>query len=183
MLLPCPSPPRPARRGACWPYARACPADSPNIPSAAARSCRLPAVLRPPRERLAPRLERHESGAAGLRAERPSSAQPRIASMPTALPRRPKQARAMFIPFYAADARPAACALADPKQRGRDGRAAVFLVPGLKLRALRVGAALLSPPSSRLPPSKTLSKREAVLVARNTMCSNQSRRLAEINRD
>ena len=30
----------------------------------------LPAVLRPPRERLVPRLERHESGAAGLRAER-----------------------------------------------------------------------------------------------------------------
>ena len=58
------------------------------------------------------------------------------------------------------------------------------LVPGLKLRALRVGAALLSPPSSRFPPSKTLSKqREAALVARNTMCSNQSRRLAEIGRD
>ena len=66
---------------------------------------RLPAVLRPPRERLVPRLERHESGAAGLRAERPPSAQPRVASMPTALPRRPKQARAMLIPFYAADAR------------------------------------------------------------------------------
>ena len=58
------------------------------------------------------------------------------------------------------------------------------LVPGLKLRALRVGAALLSPPSSRFPPSKTLSKqREAALVARNTMCSNQSRRLAEIGQD
>ena len=58
------------------------------------------------------------------------------------------------------------------------------LVPGLKLRALRVGAALLSPPSSRFPPSKTLSKqREAALVARITMCSNQSRKLAEIGRD
>ena len=55
---------------------------------------------------------------------------------------------------------------------------------GLKLRALRVGAALLSPPSSRFPPSKTLSKQgEAALVARNTMCSNQSRGLAEISRD
>ena len=55
---------------------------------------------------------------------------------------------------------------------------------GLKLRALRVGAALLSPPSTQFPPSKTLSKqREAALVARNTMCSNQSRRLAEIGRD
>ena len=71
----------------------------------------------------------------------------------------------------------AACALADPKQRGRDGRAAVSLVPGLKLRELRVGVALLSPPSSRFPLSKRLSKqREAALVARNTMCSNQSRR-------
>jgi len=48
---------------------------------------------------LVPRLERHESGAAGLWAERPPSTQPRIASMPTALPRRPKQARAMLIPF------------------------------------------------------------------------------------
>ena len=38
----------------------------------------------------------------------------------------------------------AACALADPKQRGRGGCAAVSLVLGLKLRALRVGAALLS---------------------------------------
>ena len=58
------------------------------------------------------------------------------------------------------------------------------LVLGLKLRALRVGAALLSPPSTQFPPSKTLSKqREAALVARNTMCSNQSRRLAEIGRD
>ena len=78
----------------------------------------------------------------------------------------------------------AACALADPKQRGRDGRAAVFLVLGLKPCALRVGAALSRLPSSRSPPSKTLSKqREAALVARNTMCSNQSRRLAEIGRD
>ena len=59
----------------------------------------LPAVLRPPRERLVPRFERHESGAAGLRAERPPTAQPRIASMPTALPRRPKQTRAKLIPF------------------------------------------------------------------------------------
>ena len=57
-------------------------------------------------------------------------------------------------------------------------------MPGLKLRELRVGAALLSPPSSRFPLSKRLSKqREAALVARNTMCSNQSRRLAEIGRE
>ena len=53
-----------------------------------------------------PRIERHESGAAGLRAARPPSAQPRIASMSPALPRRPKQTRAMLILFYAADAPP-----------------------------------------------------------------------------
>jgi len=42
----------------------------------------------------------------------------------------------------------------------------------------------MTPPSSRFPPSKTLSKQsEAALAARNTMCSNQSRRLAEIGRD
>ena len=91
--------PRPARCGASWPFARACPADSPNIPSAAAKSCAAARRAATAARALVPRLERHESGAAGLRAERPPSAQPRIASMPTALPRRPKQARAMLIPF------------------------------------------------------------------------------------
>ena len=91
--------PRPARCGASWPFARACPADSPNIPSAAAKSCAAARRAATAARALVPRLERHESGAAGLRAERPPSAQPRIASMPTALPRRPKQARAMLTPF------------------------------------------------------------------------------------
>ena len=50
------------------------------------------------------------------------------------------------------------CALADPKQRGRDGRAAVSLVLGLKLRALRVGATLLSPPFLSIPPLKDALK-------------------------
>ena len=58
------------------------------------------------------------------------------------------------------------------------------LVPGLKLRALRVGAALLSPPFLSIPPLKDALKAERSSTgARNTMCSNQSRRLAEIGRD
>ena len=36
-----------------------------------------------------------------------SAAEPRVASVPTAPPRPPKQARAVLFPFYAADARPA----------------------------------------------------------------------------
>ena len=102
--------------------------------------------------------------------------------MPTAPPRPPKQARAVLIPFYAADARSPPPAPSQIQNNvGEAGVPRWSLVLGLKLRALRVGAALLSPPSSRFPPSKTLSKqREAALVARNTMCSNQSRRLAEI---
>jgi hypothetical protein len=58
----------------------------------------LPAVLRPP-PREPPRIERRESGTIGSR--------PLVAFIPTAPPRPPKQARAVLIPFYAADARPA----------------------------------------------------------------------------
>ena len=101
--MPLPLPPRllpsPRAMRRVLPFARACPAASPNLPSAAARSCRAARRAATAARALVPRLERHESGAAGLWAERPPSAQPRIASMPTALPRRPKQARAMLTPF------------------------------------------------------------------------------------
>ena len=85
----------------------------------------------------------------------------------------------MRTPFHAAD--PPSPARSQIQSNVGEGSTAASCVLGLKLRTLRVGAALLSPPSSRFPPSKTLSKQgEAALVARNTMCSHQSRRLAEI---
>ena len=100
---PCPSllasSPRPARCGACCRLrerARPLRPISQALQRARAAAARRAATAA---RALVPRLERHESGAAGLRAERPPSAQPRIASMPTALPRRPKQARAMLTPF------------------------------------------------------------------------------------
>ena len=99
--------PRPARRGACWPLReRARPL---RPPSHALQRARASAPL----AANAPRAARSEARATriwrtpGSRAERRPSAQPRIASMPTALPRRPKRALAVLIPFYAADARPA----------------------------------------------------------------------------
>ena len=85
-------------------FARACPAASPNLPSAAARSCRAAR-----RAATAARAARSEDLAqSDCRSE--LSAAPRIASMPPAFPRRPNQTRAMLIPFYAADAPSAACA-------------------------------------------------------------------------
>ena len=86
-------------------FARACPATSPPIPCAAAALVPVPAVLRTPRARLVPRLERHKSGAHPDRGQSDGPARSRIAAMPTALLRRPKRARAMLIPVYDADAR------------------------------------------------------------------------------
>ena len=111
---PCPSllasSPRPARCGACWPLRERARPLRPISQALQRARAGLPAVLRPPRERLVPRIERHESGAIGLPVGALLSAAPRVASMPSALPRRPNQTRAMLISFYAADAPSAACA-------------------------------------------------------------------------
>ena len=149
---PCPSllasSPRPARCGACCRLRERARPLRPISQALQRARAGLPAVLRPPRERLDPRIERRESGAAGLRAARPPSAQPRIASMPPALPRRLKQTRAMLIPFYAADAPPPLPArLADPQNNVSEaGVPRSSLALGLKLCTLRVGAAVLSLP-------------------------------------
>ena len=87
----------------------------------------------------------------------------------------------MRIPFHAADARPPSPARSQIQNNVGEGSTAASCVLGLKLRTLRVGAALLSPPSSRSPLKDALGAERR--VARNTMCSNQSRRLAEIGRD
>ena len=57
--------PRPRAMRRVLAFARACPAASPRTPCSAAARARawLPAVLRTPRARLVPRLERHKSGA------------------------------------------------------------------------------------------------------------------------
>ena len=163
------SSPRPARCGACWPLRERARPLRPISQALQRARAGLPAVLRPPRERLVPRIERHESGAAGSRAERPPSAQPRIASMPPALPRRPKQTRAMLIPFYAADAPPPPpVRLADPQNNVSEaGVPRSSLALGLELCTLRVGAALVSLP---LPPFTALkdaqSREKEHLMAR-----------------
>ena len=96
-ICPCPSllasSPRPARCGACCRLRERARPLRPISQALQRARAGLPAVLRPPRERLAPRIE---SGTIGL---------PRVASVPTAPPRPPKRARAMLVPFYASDAR------------------------------------------------------------------------------
>jgi hypothetical protein len=67
-----------------------------------------------------------------IAAERRPSAQPRIAAMPTALPRRPKQARTMRISFYESDARSPAVAPARSQIQNKVGR-------GIRRGYLRVG--------------------------------------------
>ena len=109
---PCPSllasSPRPARCSACCRLRERARPLRPISQALQRARAGLPAVLRPPRERLSE--DRGESGTIGLPVGALLSAAPRIASMPPALPRRPNQTRAMLIPFYAADAPSAACA-------------------------------------------------------------------------
>ena len=151
--------PRPARCGACWPLReRARPLHPPAQALQRARACA-------PLAANAPRAARSKARATrmwctpGSRAERQPSAQLRIASMPTALPRRPKRAHAMLIPFYDADARPPSPARLQIQNNVGEGSTAASCVLGLKLRTLRVGAALLSSPFST--PSKTLAERSS----------------------
>ena len=64
----------------------------------------------------------------------------------------PARARNMRIPFHAADARPPSPARSQIQNNVGEGSTAASCVLGLKLRTLRVGAALLSPPSGPLEP-------------------------------
>ena len=123
-------PPRALRRVLA--FVRACPAASPPSPSAAARSCLCPPCCeRPARGALRGSSDTNLAHTR-IAAERRPSAQPRIAAMPTALPRRPKQARTMRISFYESDARSPAVAPARSQIQNKVGR-------GIRRGYLRVG--------------------------------------------
>ena len=131
---------RPARCGVLA-FARACPATSPPIPCARACARRAANALR---------AARSEARAARIWSAHPdrgrSTAQRAvIAALSTALPRRPKRARAMLIPVYDAELARRRLRFADPKQGGARGAAAASCGLGLKLRMPREGAAPLSP--------------------------------------
>ena len=138
----CDSLPAPPAMRRVLAYARAYPAISPHIPCAAARSC--PCRAATPRGRGSFRGS-SDTNVVHTRIAGGATAQRAVANRLHAYcaPATPEASARHAHPIYAADARPTACALADPKQRGRGGCAAVSLVLGLKLRALRVGAALL----------------------------------------
>ena len=118
----------------------------------------VPPLLRTPRARLVPRLERHESGAHPDRGQSDGPARSRE-SPPCLLRSRdarsePAPCSSQFTMLTLACRR---LRLADPKQGGARGAAAASCGLGLKLRMPRVGAAPMSPPPLHAP-SKTLSE-------------------------
>ena len=89
---------------------------------------------------------------------------------PEASPRR------VLVPFYAADARLPSCARRSEIRWGEGNRRGVLRL-GLKLRTLRIGAALLSPPLS-MPPQRR-SQREAALLDARAVANGRAPRTRE----
>ena len=104
--------------------------------------------------------DRGESGTIGLPVGALLSARPRVAFMPTAPPRPPKRARAMLVPFYAADARRR---LLRPRRSKttwarRACRGVLGAGPQAACAASRCGP--LEPPFLSIPPLKDALKAE-----------------------
>ena len=119
----------------------------------------VPPLLRTPRARRAPRLERHESGAHPDRGQSDGPARSRE-SPPCLLRTRdarsePAPCSSQFTMLTLARRR---LRLADPNLGGARGAAAASCGLGLKLRMPRVGAAPLSPPLLMPPQRRSQSR-------------------------
>ena len=156
--MPLPLPPRllpsPRAMRRVLAFARACPAASPNLPSAAARSCRAAR-----RAATAARAARSKGSSAANRIAGRSAAERGAAGRLHAfsLPRRPNKPVPCSSHFTLLTRPPPPARLADPKQRERGGCAAEFLGAGTQVVYAASRCGPLEPPTPQISrPSKTL---------------------------